>query len=155
MTDLYDAVRKLSKQRAKIVHGLWATSELRPNSLLLYHQKQPQIAGKSTFDALGRVERRRTVTPASDAAFFKAIREAADLIVPKVFEEYKAKDFEKLIADITALESRTVWPMLKILAVRFRKPALLKTAESLQSREESASQSSRTSKAKSRRSRAV
>jgi hypothetical protein len=93
---LYVDVRKLSKRRAKVIHGVWGTTPTKPQSLLLC---DPRSLNEKLNEMLKYVAKIM-----KDPSAMEARREFP--ITPDTFEEWHVRDFQALMGDLIKVGQR-------------------------------------------------
>ncbi len=94
----YTELRKLSARRATIVHGTWCTTPTKPQSILL---ADPRHVNQKLNEML-----RYVVDIKKDQSKIKPKMEFP--ITPDEFEEYHVRDFQSLMNDLVAADTRAM-----------------------------------------------
>lgn len=102
--ELFGDIRKLASARNAVIHGTWATMEVKQDALLLCEPKDLNEKVNQVFRHL----RRMTKNPKSQTV-------SVDL-TPEKFIEYKHRDFDDINRRIIKLDERATAISNKVLA---------------------------------------
>lgn len=104
---LFTEIRKFSPKRNDVIHGTWATSDQKPESLLLCRPKAINEKFNEVFRGILKMHRS---VPAKKSRNF-----SVDL-TPDEFIEYKHEDFEWITKKIIEIDERATLLSNKVLS---------------------------------------
>jgi hypothetical protein len=104
--NLFVDLRRLSRRRAKIVHGTWCTAPTKRASILLVDLKHVnEKLNEMLRYVVGIMKDKTKVKPSISFS-----------VLPDDYEEYHIRDFNALLTDLTAADQRAAEIGNKILA---------------------------------------
>ena len=104
--NLFIDLRRLSRRRAKIVHGMWCTTPTKRESILLADPKHVnEKLNEMLRYVVGVMKDRTKIKPSISFS-----------VLPDDYEEYHIRDFNALLTDLTAADEKAAAIGNKILA---------------------------------------